>query len=80
VCDGPAWWPEAIRCLLNFREPRGNRPAGEAGLALLEAGGDLADGVIAYEGSWLGEEIVVCFDGEAVKLMAAQDGSIRLLT
>lgn len=29
-------------------------PAAEAGLALLEAGGDFADGVIAYEGSWLG--------------------------
>src|ERR1700704_6608528 len=26
-----------------------NRPAAEAGLALLDAGGDFADGVIAYE-------------------------------
>jgi hypothetical protein len=30
-----------------------NRPAVEAGLALLEAGGDFADGVIVYEGSRL---------------------------
>jgi len=39
-----------------------NRPAAEAGLALLEAGGDFADGVIAHEGRWLGAEAFVSFD------------------
>jgi predicted nucleic-acid-binding protein len=39
-----------------------NRPAAEAGLALLDAGGDFADGVIAYEGSWLGADAFVSFD------------------
>ena len=37
----------------------GNRPAVEAGLAAPEAGGDFTDGVIAYEGAWLGGETFV---------------------
>jgi predicted nucleic-acid-binding protein len=56
-----------------------DRPAVEAGLALLDAGGDFADGVIAYEGSWLGAETFVSFDKDAVKLLRAQGGSVRLL-
>jgi predicted nucleic-acid-binding protein len=56
-----------------------NRPAVDAGLALLEAGGDFADGVIAYEGSWLGAEVFVSFDKNAVKLMEAQGESVRRL-
>lgn len=56
-----------------------NRPAAEAGLAVLEAGGDFVDGVIAYEGSWLGAETFVSFDRKAVKLIAAQGKSTRLL-
>jgi predicted nucleic-acid-binding protein len=57
-----------------------NRPAAEAGLAALEAGGDFADGVIAYEGKWLGADAFVTFDKKAVKLMEAQGVSARLLT
>src|ERR1700677_756204 len=45
---------EAIRRLMNGANVAVNRPAVEAGLALLDVGGDFADGVIAYEGSWLG--------------------------
>jgi predicted nucleic-acid-binding protein len=56
-----------------------NRPATEAGLALMEAGGDFADGVIAYEGRWLGADTLVSFDKKAVKLMEAHGESIRLL-
>ena len=56
-----------------------NRPAVEAGLALLEAGGDFADGVIAYEGNWLGAEVFVSFDKKAVELLQAQGQSSRLL-
>jgi len=44
----------AIRALLASANVEMNRPAVEAGLAVLEAGGDFADGVIAYEGYWLG--------------------------
>jgi predicted nucleic-acid-binding protein len=46
---------------------------------MLDAGGDFADGIIAYEGSWLGGEIFVSFDKKAVKLIEARSGSVRLL-
>jgi predicted nucleic-acid-binding protein len=71
---------EAIRRLMNSTNVVANRPAVEAGLALLEAGGDFADGIIAYEGSWLGAETFVSFDKKAVKLMEAQGESARLLS
>lgn len=44
----------AIEVLLNAGNVTVNRPAVDAGLAMLNAGGDFADGLIAYEGSWLG--------------------------
>ena len=71
---------EAIRRLINGANVAVNRPAAEAGLALLDAGGDFADGVIAYEGSWFGADAFVSFDKKAVKLMQAQGGAARLLT
>jgi predicted nucleic-acid-binding protein len=70
---------EAIRRLTNSANVVVNRPAAEAGLAQLEAGGDFADGVIAFEGNWLGSDTFVSFDKKAVKLMEAQGGSARLL-
>ena len=70
----------AVRRLLNSLNVVVNRPAAEAGLALLEAGGDFADGVIAYEGNWLGADAFVSFDRKAVKLMESQGASVRLLT
>ncbi len=69
----------AIRALLAAANVEVNRPAAEAGLAVLEAGGDFADGVIAYEGHWLGAETFVSFDKKAVALLAAQGQSTRLL-
>lgn len=57
-----------------------NRPAVEAGLAVLRAGGDFADGVIAYEGNWLGAEEFVSFDSKAVSILQSQDGRARLLS
>src|SRR5437879_1471436 len=71
---------EAIRRLMNSANVVVNRPAAEAGLALLDAGGDFADGVIAYEGSWLGADTFVSFDRTAVKLMEARGQSVRLLS
>jgi predicted nucleic-acid-binding protein len=56
-----------------------NRPATEAGLAMLEAAGDFADGVIAYEGRWLGADTLISFDKKAVRLIEAQGKSARLL-
>ena len=70
---------EAIRRLINSANVVVNRPAAQAGLALLDAGGDFADGVIAYEGNWLGADMFVSFDKKAVKLMEAQGVSVRLL-
>jgi predicted nucleic-acid-binding protein len=70
----------AVRRLIGSANVVVNRPAAEAGLALLEAGGDFADGVIAYEGSWLGADTFVSFDRKAVKLMANQGKATRLLS
>lgn len=63
---------------------RGNKGHGRyqrscSGLTILEAGGDFADGVIAYEGNWLGGETFVSFDKKAVALLAAQGLSAQLL-
>ena len=69
----------AIRALLATAKVAMNRPAAEAGLSVLEAGGDFADGVIAYEGGWLGGDTFVSFDKQAVALLAAQGQSARLL-
>ena len=56
-----------------------NRPAVEAGLRVLEAGGDFADGVIAYDGNWLGGETFVSFDKRAVSLVRQQGQQAQLL-
>lgn len=69
----------AIRALLDTENVLVNRPAVEAGLAMLDVGGDFADGVIAYDGNWLGGEIFASFDKQAVKLLAAQGRPTRLL-
>ena len=70
---------QTIRLLLDSANVVVNRPAAEAGLAMLNAGGDFADGVIAYEGSWLGAETFVSFDKKAVKRVEAQGEAARLL-
>ncbi len=69
----------AIRGLANTRNVVVNRPAVEAGLSVLDAGGDFADGVIAYDGAWLGAETFVSFDKKAVSLILKQGGRARLL-
>ena len=71
---------EALRRLMNGANVVVNRPAVEAGLALLDAGGDFADGVIAYEGNWLGADTFVSFDKRAVKLVAGRGAPVRLLS
>ena len=70
---------EAVRRLINAAHVAVNRPAAEAGLALLDTGGDFADGVIAYEGSWLGADTFASFDKKAIKLLEAQGQSAQLL-
>ncbi|RZJ42024.1 MAG: PIN domain-containing protein [Brevundimonas sp.] len=51
----------------------------EAGLAILDAGGDFADGVIAASGAVLGGDTFVSFDRRAVKLLAETGQATRLL-
>jgi predicted nucleic-acid-binding protein len=70
----------AIRALTSAANVQVNRPATEAGLAMLEAGGDFADGVIAFEGRWLGGDTFVSFDKKAVALLKAQGLQTELLT
>lgn len=70
---------EAINALLASVNVEMNRPAVEAGLLIFKAGGDFADGVIAYEGKWLGGETFVSFDKKAVELLTAQGQRARLL-
>jgi len=69
----------AIRTLLDTDNVVLNRPVVEAGLALLEAGGDFADGAIAYEGAWLGGQTFVSFDKQAVALLTKRRQAARLL-
>lgn len=69
-----------LRDLLDAGNVVMNRPAVEAGLALLEAGGDFADGIMAYEGNWLGGETFVSFDKQAISLLTEQGQTARLLS
>lgn len=71
---------DAIRRLMRSTNVVMNRPAVEAGLSSLDAGGDFADGVIAYEGEWLGAEEFVSFDSKAVSFLQSQGSRARLLT
>lgn len=70
----------AIQGLLSAANVVVNRPAAEAGLAMLNAGGDFADGVIAHEGRWLGAEAFVSFDKRAVGLLKAHGEAAELLS
>ena len=70
---------KAVRILLAAENVETNRQAVEAGLAVLEAGGDFADGAIAYEGRWLGAQTFVSFDRKAVEMLARQGLETRLL-
>lgn len=57
----------AIRGLIGSANVEVNRPAVEAGLALLDQGGDFADGIIAFEGASLGGAMFATFDKDAAK-------------
>ena len=70
---------KAIRALLAAENVEVNRPAIDAGLAVLEEGGDFADGVIAYEGKWLGAETFVSFDKKAVATLSSVGVLAQLL-
>jgi predicted nucleic-acid-binding protein len=69
----------AVRALTAASNVEINKPAVEAGLSVFEAGGDFADGAIAYEGLWLGADAFVSFDKKAVKVLSKQGIAARLL-
>lgn len=71
---------DAIHRLMKSANTAMNRPAVEAGLDVLDAGGDFADGVIAYEGDWLGAEEFVSFDAKAFSVLQSHGTRARLLS
>lgn len=70
----------AIRRLIESASVRADRPAIEAGLAMLEAGGDFSDGVIAFEGRRSGGLVFTSFDRDATRLIEQTGGKARLLS
>ena len=75
----PAQVARAVRTLIRVRHVVCHTPAVLAGLAVLEAGGDFADGAIAYEGELLGGPEFVTFDQQAARLLKAQKRKVRSL-
>jgi len=76
---GPHDIAAAIRHLIGSATVSVDRPAVDAGLAVLEAGGDFADGVIAFEGRRLGGQVFTSFGVAAVRLIKAAGGETQLL-
>ena len=70
---------EAVERLVDSAKVRVDRPAVSAGLAVLEAGGDFADGIIAFEGRRLGGLVFTSFDRRATELIAQSGGDALLL-
>ena len=68
----------AVRLLVSSQNVVCNRPWVEAGLTMLEQGGDFADGVIAFDGFALGATEFVSFDKDAVALLKSQHKAARL--
>jgi len=79
-CFSTADITSALRSLMAAASVCLDRPAVEAGLALLEAGGDFADGVIAHQGQWLGGDTFMSFDQQAVGMLDSQGVSARILS
>lgn len=69
----------ALRTLVQVRKVSCNTPAVLAGLSLLDAGGDFADGALAFEGELLGGREFVSFDQQATQLLGRQGRKVRLL-
>ena len=69
----------AVRALIESASVLVDRPAVRAELALLEKGGDFADGVIAFEGRRAGGPVFVSFDKEAVAQVEAAGFAAKVL-
>ena len=75
----PSQIATAIRALVATKNVECDHAAVEVGLAILDTGGDFADGVIAHQGKWLGGEVFVSFDKVAVELLQKQGLSAQIL-
>ncbi len=75
----PAGAAFAIRRLIGGGNVEVDDAAVEAGLTMLDAGGDFADGIIALEGRRKGGAIFLSFDRRAVAKVKAQGAQARLL-
>lgn len=69
----------AIRTLISAANTEVDRPTIEAGLAMLQAGGDFADGIIAYEGGTMGADTFASFDKKAVRRLEQLQQNALLL-
>jgi predicted nucleic-acid-binding protein len=76
---GPGEIVAAIRKLMESGSVTLDRAAVETGLAMLEAGGDFADGAIAAEGARLGATVFASFDRQAVEMLAGIGIATHLL-
>ncbi len=65
----------AIQAICEIETVVTDIPAVEAGLTMLRAGGDFADGVIAHQGEELGGTVFASFDRSAVALLKRSSGS-----
>jgi predicted nucleic-acid-binding protein len=69
----------AVRALTQATNVVTDSAAVDAGLAVLDAGGDFADGAIAHQGAALGADTFVTFDRQAARLVAETGTPARLL-
>jgi predicted nucleic-acid-binding protein len=75
----PAQVAGFIRSLVGSPTVLVDRSVAEAGLAMLDAGGDFADGVIAFAGRQMGGAVFASFDRRAVDLVRAAGSQAQLL-
>lgn len=68
----------AIRGLISSENVVVDASAVEAGLAVMNAGGDFADGIIADHGQWLGGEVFASFDERALKALEKAGRAVYL--
>ncbi|MCR6644942.1 MAG: type II toxin-antitoxin system VapC family toxin [Terricaulis sp.] len=69
----------AVRAIIESANVVTDNRSAEAGLAMMDAGGDFADGAIAFEGRLMGADTFVSFDKNAVKQLTAQGVPARAL-
>lgn len=71
---------KVILGLLDTQNVTVDRAVAFSGLGALEAGGDFADGVIAFSGRMMGGEQFVTFDRKAVRILTEAGQAAHLIT